>query len=265
MTKQTITAVIPAKNEEDNIERCVKSVLWCDKVMVLWMGSDKTGEIAKKLGAEVLEMNKSQQANFESVQKNINWSIDHCTTDWILRIDADEEVTTELKHEIERILTLKPSNFPTDIVAYGIPRKQYFFGGFLRGGDWAYDKLVRLFKPQFARYDPIVPVHEQFKVNGDIEYLKNTLNHYSHPDLTTALAKFNTYTSMEIENMNETYIQAVIKMFLLPKYIFLRWMIWHHGYRDGLRGVVAGIYRAMYEFIKYTKYIEKKYQKKQIS
>ena len=54
MKNLSVTAVIPALNEENNIERCIKSLLWCDKVQVLWMGTDKTGDIAKSLGAEVI-------------------------------------------------------------------------------------------------------------------------------------------------------------------------------------------------------------------
>ena len=170
MKQQTITAVIPAKNEEKHIEQCVKSLKWCTKITVMWMGNDKTGEIAKKLGAEVVKMNSSKTDDFIGVQKNINWTIDHCSTDWMLRIDADEVVTEELKDEIFSILNYK-SQILNDksisnnkilnniIVAYGIPRAQYFWGGFLKGGDWAYDRLVRLFKPKFCRYEPLVKVH----------------------------------------------------------------------------------------------------------
>lgn len=278
--KQTITAVIPAKNEEQNIERSIKSVSWCDRILVLFMGDDKTGQISRKLGAEAVEMNKSQEDDFISVQKNVNWAIDHCKTDWILRIDADEVVTEELKNEILSIIAIdsvpglppasarslravgNPSSRDiyrdSNIVAYGIPRKQFFFGGFLKGGDWAYDRLVRLFKPKFARYEPLVQVHEQFKVNGNIGYLKNSLLHYSHPNLETAINKFNSYTSVEIKDLKESYFSALLKMVFLPPYIFLRWMIWHHGWRDGLRGIVAGLFRAWYEFILYAKYLEKK-------
>lgn len=270
--KQTITAVIPAKNEEKNIERCLKSVSWCDRILVLWMGDDKTGQISRKLGAEVIEINKSEQDDFIAVQKNINWAIDNCKTDWILRIDADEVVTEELRKEILSIIAidsvpgfLHPSSRDTyrdiNIVAYGIPRKQFFFGGFLKGGDWAYDRLVRFFKPKFARYEPLVQVHEQFKVNGNIGYLKNSLLHYSHPDLETAINKFNSYTSVEIKDLKESYLNALLKMIFLPPYIFLRWMIWHNGWRDGLRGVVAGLFRAWYEFILYAKCLEKKLYK----
>lgn len=273
MKNLSVTAVIPALNEEKNIERCIKSLLWCDKVQVLWMGTDKTGDIAKSLGAEVVELNKSAESNFIAVQKNINWAIDHATTDWILRVDADEVVTPELQKEIITILNLQKvstnldqSQLVTPIrnssfvihnspVAYGIPRSQYFMGGFLKGGDWSYDRLVRLFRPKFARFDPVVEVHEQFKVNGPIGFLKNPLLHYSHPTLKDAIRKFDVYTTLEAKEVKDSIFIAFFKMTLLPIYIFARWMIWHGGYRDGFRGIVAGIFRGYYDFLLYKKYI----------
>jgi len=258
MTRQTITAVIPAKNEEKNIGRCLKSVDWCDRVIVLWMGTDKTGEIAKKMGAEVVEMGKSNRDDFVTVQKNINWAIKNCRTDWILRIDADEEVEPDLKKEILTIL--KSPKKTAAIVAYGIPRKQYFWGGFLKGGDWAYDRLVRLFRPQYAIYNFSTHVHEQLVVDGEVDYLKNHLKHYSHPTLKDAIRKFDIYTSIQIEDLNESLWLAFLKMIFVPPYVFGRWMIWHHGYRDGIRGLVAGALRAWYDFILYKKYLQKRYQ-----
>lgn len=305
--KQTIAAIIPAFNEEANIERCVKSVLWCDKVLVLWMGNDKTGAIAKTLGAKVIELNKNIKPDFTSVQKNINWAIDNATTDWILRIDADEEVTPELQTEISGILNLKFEIFnkgkkatggscerdpdPTsprlnqgfegqssadgldhrsfskggkettdricceDYVAFGLPRNQYFLGAFLKGGDWYYDRLVRLFRPKFARYEPIVPIHEQFKVVGKIGYLENRLNHFSHPTFKDVVKKFQLYTDAEVSQMKDSFGLAFLKMIFLPLYVFLRWFFWHNGYRDGWRGIIAGMLRGWYEFLRFRKFI----------
>lgn len=252
--KQTITAIIPAKNEEQNIERCIKSLDWCDKVQVLWMGDDRTGEIARSLAADVIERNKKSQSDFVAVQENINWAIKNATTDWILRIDADEVVTQELKTEIHAILST-PNN-PNIPAAYGVPRKQYFMGAFLKGGDWAYDRLVRLFRKNAAKYDPIVEVHEQFTVSGDIGYLNQALEHYSHPTLKDAISKFNIYTSMEATHLEVSTTTALLKMIFLPPYIFLRWIIWHHGYKDGTRGVIAGFLRGWYDFLVYAKYLQ---------
>ena len=248
---QTITAVIPAKNEEKNIERCLKSLLWCDKVIVISSGTDKTAGLAKKLGAEVIIKKSEGNDDFELLQRNLNEIINFCTTDWILRVDADEVVTPELVGEIKQVLKRSTSQF----VAYGIPRRQYFIRKFLRGGDWAYDRLTRLFRPKFCRYDPIVKVHEQFKVNGKIGYLKEPLLHFSHPDMKTLMKKFDSYTTLEARELKENKISAFFKLIFLPPYIFLRWMIYHRGYRDGWTGVEAGYIRAYYDILVYTKYL----------
>ena len=245
---QTITAVIPTKNEELNIKRCLKSVLWCNKVLVISTGTDKTAKIAQRLGAEVVEKSISNVDNFEEVQKNLNWAIKTCSTDWILRVDADEVVTPQLQKEIKDIIgqsqikldktskknsdSIRLHPIASDFVAYGIPRQQNFLGIFLKGGDWAYDRLIRLFRPKFCHYDPIVKVHEQFKVDGKIGYLKNSLLHYSHPDKKTLLKKFDSYTNLEAKQLKETKLSAFLKLIFVPPYIFLRWMIYHHGYRD---------------------------------
>jgi glycosyltransferase involved in cell wall biosynthesis len=250
---QTITAVIPAKNEEKNIERCIKSVQWCDKVLVISTGTDKTAEIARGLGATVVEKNASDSDDFEDLQRNLNWANETATTDWVLRIDADEVVTDELRNEINSLLNA-PSQ--SEIVAYGIPRKQFFLRAFLTGGDWAYDRLTRLYRPKFCKYDPIVKVHEQFQVNGKIEYLKHHLLHYSHPDMQTLMRKFESYTTLEARELKESKLSALFKLIVMPPYIFARWMLYHHGYRDGLTGVQAGLMRAYYDVMLYTKFLK---------
>lgn len=262
---QTITAVIPAKNEEKNIERCVRSVLWCNKILVISTGTDKTAQIAKNLGTEVIEKNISNEDDFEELQRNLNWANETATTDWVLRIDADEVVTAELKEEIQKILNTKSEtlikegeNLNPKIVAYGIPRKQNFLGTFLTGGDWAYDRLTRFFRPQFCKYDPIVKVHEQFQVKGSIGYLTHALLHYSHPDKATLIKKFESYTTLEAVQLKETTLSALLKLIFVPPYVFLRWMIYHHGYRDGWVGVQAGAMRAYYDVLLYKKVLSKR-------
>lgn len=255
--KASITALIPAFNEEKNIERCVKSVLWCNKVIVLWMGNDNTGKIAKSLGAEVIELNKNIKPDFTLVQKNINWAIEHATTDWILRIDADEEVTPDLQKEIQNVTSYMLH--VTSPVAYGLPRNQYFLGAFLKGGDWYYDRLMRLFRPKFAHYEPIVPIHEQLKVTGKIGYLQNRLNHFSHPTFKDVVEKFQLYTDAEVMQIKDPVWLAFLKMIFLPPYVFCRWFFWHHGYRDGWRGVVAGALRGWYEFLRFRKFMANRF------
>ncbi len=248
--KQTITAIVPAKNEEQNITRCLKSLAWCDRVVVIDSGTDSTGEIAKKLGATVIEKKHGEIDDFTNVQKDINEEANHVKTDWILRIDADEEVTPELKKELEEMLKTQ-----SEYVAYTVHRNPYFLGAFLRGGDWPYDRLVRLYKKGAAFYDTSTHVHEQYVVNGTIGQLEGALNHYSHPTMQILRRKFHSYTTIQIQDTQLSLVHAIYNLFTQPPYVFLRWLIWHHGYRDGWRGLVAGGLRGWYEFLLYKKYI----------
>ncbi|MDO8609381.1 MAG: hypothetical protein Q7R95_02450, partial [bacterium] len=91
-----------------------------------------------------------------------------------------------------------------------------------------------------------------------IGYLQNKLLHYSHPTLKDARNKFQKYTDVEIQNLHISKTSAFFKMLFQPVYVFLRWIIWHHGYRDGVRGLVAGIYRGWYEYLLYSKYLHQK-------
>lgn len=254
---QTITAVIPARNEEENIVQCIKSLKWCNHIVVLFSGNDETEKLARSMGAKVVSYKYKREDSFKDLQKHFNTIIKNAHTDWIFRVNADEVVTPELKKEIQKILKK-----PSEIVAFGVPRKQYFFGTFLKGGDWAYDRLVRLFKKNAAYYYPIVQVHEQLTIKGSIGYLQHHLLHYSHPNLEVLLRKFNLYTTLEMKQLSLTKKQALFKLICNPPYIFLRWMIWHKGYLDGLAGILCGFYRALYDFLLYSKYLEYKLNKK---
>ena len=248
--KPTLTAIVPALIEAKNISRCLKSLDWCDEVIVMCMGKDETANLAKKLGARVVVRNSSSVDDFYKVQENINWAMEHAKSDWILRVDADEVVTPELKTEIQKILP--SANVQS---AYGIPRSQYFGGDFLKGGDWFYDRLVRLCRKGHCRYEPLSHVHEQFKVKGTVGYLKNRLLHFSHPTYKDAVVKYRKYAVRQAQDLSENKVLAFVKMLVNPVYVFGRWLVWHHGYRDGLRGIVAASLRGWYEYILYRQYL----------
>lgn len=250
--KTPITVIIPAGNEEKNIERCVNSVIdWCEKVIVIASGSDETARIAKKCGAWVITKKPNPTKSiFIQIQEWINETSKDATTQWIMRLDADEVVAEALKQEI--VATLEVDNFS----AFGLLRSQYFWGGFLKGGDWYFDRLVRIWERGKAYYNEDAAVHEQLIVHGKIGHLNNRLLHYSHPTLAVYIEKINSYTSLEVQNMKESKQQALWKMIWVPPYVWLRWFIYHLGYRDGWRGIVAATCRAYYEFLRFAKKAE---------
>ncbi len=255
-----LSIIIPTLNEEKNIRDCLKSIgNFADEIIVIDMYSeDKTREIAKKIGATVY-LRKELENKIQAIQDNINYGINKAKNQWIMRLDSDERLTKEFKKELA--LKIKSNKYD----AFLISRKQWFIDGFLKGGDWAKSKIVRIFKKGVAAYDLKVSVHEKFKVLGKIGEIKSPILHYSHNDIVSVMRRFNEYTDAEAidkakENRNYFY-----DMITQPIYVFLRTMTIKGGWRDGTRGVVASLIWAFYQFLSYAKAWELKNSKSQIT
>src|SRR3990167_5913953 len=161
--KAKLTVVVPTKNEEDKISRCLESIKWADEIVIVdGYSTDKTLDIAKDYGAKIVQ--NRFDGNFD---KERNLGIDNSSADWILQLDADEVVTPELRRDIELVLSDdKP------FVAYKFRRKNYFFGHFMRYGGW-YHYSLHFFKRGKARYKG--KIHETLIVDGDIGTLEGAV------------------------------------------------------------------------------------------
>src|SRR5258708_4824727 len=96
----TISVVISAYNEEKNIKDCLESVKWADEIIVVDNSSiDKTVEIAKKMGAEVIKRENNLMLNV-----NKNFGFTKAKSEWILNLDADERASEELSDQIKKVI-----------------------------------------------------------------------------------------------------------------------------------------------------------------
>jgi len=258
-----LSVIIPTLNEEKNIGECIESIgSLADEVIVVDMGSsDKTCKIVKKLGAclpagrlGVFEK-KAKEDQIQAIQSNVNFGIKRATGSWIMRLDADERLTDEFKKELVR----KINEDKWD--AFLIWRRQWFVDGFLTGGDWAKSKIVRVFKKGCAYYDLSLRVHEKFVVKGKVGEIKAPFDHYSHMDLATVIARFNKYTDAEGKDKAGRRF-LFLDMLVRPVYVFIRTMTIKGEWRDGTRGVVAGLLWAFYQFLAYAKAWEIKTENK---
>jgi len=128
-----ISAVLITKNEAERITDCLKSLDFCEEVIVVDSGSnDTTQDLAQKHGARVLER------RFDNFATQKNYAIEQAREQWVLSIDADERVSDELKTEIRT--RLLGSDTDSEIQAYGIPRENFIFGKHLRFGGAKNDK-----------------------------------------------------------------------------------------------------------------------------
>lgn len=123
--RPSITSVVITKNEASNIVDCLKSVQWADELIVVDAESrDKTVELARAFGAKVCVR---PWPGF-GLQKNFGMA--QASSDWILILDADERVTEELREEVRICLEQWKPGAP---VAYRIPRRNFFYGAWVRG------------------------------------------------------------------------------------------------------------------------------------
>jgi glycosyltransferase involved in cell wall biosynthesis len=181
---KTLSAVLITLNEEANLPRTLKSVSWAQEMVVVDSGStDATVEIARKAGARVYE----EPWRGFAAQKNS--AIEHAAGEWILSLDADEEVSPKLAREIQALLAGEPA-----FSAYRLPRLNHFLGKPLRHGGYWPDPKLRLFRRGSARFAQR-PVHETMEATGPVGELKGPLIHHCYPTLEDYIEHMNRYSS----------------------------------------------------------------------
>lgn len=252
----SIATVIITKNEEANITECLRLVEWTDELIVVDAYSvDRTVEIAQKLGAEVLVHEWSGYGP----QKN--FGIEQAQSEWILIVDADERVTTPLRNEITEVLAGGPAS---DVAGFEIPRRNYFYGRWIRGGGMYPDPQLRLFRRAAGRYDDTA-LHEQLGITGRVGRLKAPLDHYSMPTVAHHVRKMMRYTTLAAQEKLKTstsvgcwplathHLGTIFKTFLLRQ-----------GYRDGVHGLIAALFAGLHTCVKYAKAWEMLYVKRRV-
>src|ERR1035437_1393614 len=241
-----ISAVISAFNEEANIERCLKSLSFADEIVVVNNGSsDKTAEISKKYTDKVF----NQKNNPAEIDLQKNFGFTKATGDWILSIDADEEVSKELAEEMRKILETKPSML-SNINGFWIPRKNFMFGKWIKENTgWYPDYQLRLFRKGKGKYES-KKVHEDLVVEGETEKLKEHIIHHNYDSIEQYVKKILIYAPNEAEeylrgNYKFSYFDAI----RFPLNDFMSWFFARKGYKDGFHGLVLALMQAFYHFL----------------
>lgn len=256
-----ITAIILTKNEEMNIQRCIRSIeRVADRIIVVDSGStDNTCEIAERAGAEVVFhefVTHGQQFNWALSEMNIQ-------TQWILRLDADEVVTEELGKEIIAACNKHSNDNVNGLV---IRFKVFFLGKFLKhGGMYPFLKLV-VFKNKTAYIDEQGMRDHAVLTQGKLEYLKCDCLHYDFKNMESWINKHNWYSSIEAMNIaaecaqqgeagKRTKLAEVTRVFRdklyykLPKYLRAKLYYWYRyyikmGFLDGEAGRIHAFLQA---------------------
>ena len=247
MTAPRLSVVVITLNEEDRIRDCLGSVAWADEIVVIDAGSeDKTVALAREFTDHVV----IHPWRGFAAQKN--FGIDRATGDWVLSLDADEQVEDALRTEIEAAIAV-----PDGPAGYRIARRNIMWGRWIRHGRLYPDLQTRLFRRGRGRFGERA-VHESVTVDGPVGRLNAPLLHRSYRDVADFLRRADRYSTLAAEE----WIRGgrpfrPRQLVLAPLGRFLSMYVVHRGFLDGWRGfLLAGLY-AYYVFIRSAKIWEK--------
>ncbi len=238
-----LSVMIIAKNEADNIARCLESVHFADEIIVLDSGSeDATVAIARKYTDKVF----STDWQGYGVQKQR--ALRHCTGNWVLNLDADEWVDEPLKKEI--IKAMQNTNYD----AWRIPIVMNFYGKALPHCS-SPTRHTRLFRREGASFSTDI-VHEKAILpdNTRIGQIKAAIMHRSYRDVSHVIYKINRYSSYSARiRIEENKTVGLWRAFLNSAWMFFRCYGLQRGFLDGKRGLLFAIFNAHGAFYRAVK------------
>ncbi len=272
-----LSVALAVYNEESNLKRCLLSIKeLADEIVIVDGGStDNTLSIAKEFNAIILNTDNPKVFHI-----NKKKAVEACSGEWILQIDADEEVTKNLSNEIKRVVLAKstqesntselflrhqllvesrdsikrPEQGPVN--GYYLPRRNFFLGKPMTYAGMYPDGVIRLFKKNKGTV-PAKSVHEQIIIEGRVGWLHHDLNHYSNPTFKRyfeGAAKYTSLLAKQIRTEKQIGIlRFIIYTIIKPLQVFLSLYIRHKGILDGIRGFIFSFFSALHYPVAYFK------------
>lgn len=238
-----ITALILAKNEEQNIKDCIESVLFVDEILVIDdFSTDRTKEIAEKLGAKVIQ--RSMNGDWGGQQ---TFAIEQASCEWVLFIDADERISKPLAKEILDAVAKGEEH------AYWIKRENKFHNNHATHGTLRPDYVNRLFPAKGSYVTGFV--HPAIVTPYDNKKLHHVMYHYTYDNWNQYFNKFNNYTRLAALKYQEqgkkcSFVKDIL---LRPLWAFIKVYFIDRGFMDGKMGWILSVNHYFYTMTKYVR------------
>ncbi|MGO9894470.1 MAG: glycosyltransferase family 2 protein [Bryobacteraceae bacterium] len=238
-----ITATIITRDEERNIARAIESLRCCDEILIVDSGStDRTTELAEKLGARVVE------AGWRGYAGQKNWAAEQAANDWILSLDADEALSEALEAEIWNLKKTGPR-----FDAYTMPRLARYLGRWVLHSGWYPDRKIRLYDRGKARWVGDF-VHESVMSEGRVGHLEANILHFTCESLAENVKTMDRYTTLAAQELAARRVQVPLwRVMAAPVWTFVKTYVVERGFLDGFEGLVISYMAAFYTFLKYAK------------
>ncbi len=244
-----LAVIIVARDEEDRIEKCLRSVLWAGErvVVVDDSTSDATAKRAAPLATEVLIR------PWEGFVASRQFALSRTRAPWILWLDADEAVSPELARSIRKAV-----RDPRDRAAFRIRRLNHYMGRVVRHGAWSGDRVVRLFRRDRAEFRGRL-VHESLSIEGGVGELEGPLHHTSYRDLTHHWRKMGEWADLWCaQSIRDGKSASLLDPLVRPGIRFLKGYILKGGFLDGRAGLVLAVMDSVYVALKYARLLDER-------
>ena len=233
--KPFLSVCVITGNEEENIERCLRSVEFADEIVVVdSFSTDRTVEIARRFTDRVFQHRWLGYIGQKAIARNL------ARGEWILFVDADEAVSGPLRDEI---LSMLRGDVPDEIAGFDFPRQVWYLHRWIRHGDWYPDTKLRLFRKIRGRCCGTEP-HERIDVGGEVRHLSAPLLHYTYDDIADQLSTVNRFSSISSRNeklLDKSAAELLWRMLLHPPFRFFRCYFMRKGFLDGIAGLVIAV------------------------
>jgi (heptosyl)LPS beta-1,4-glucosyltransferase len=239
-----LSVVVIAQNEEERIRECLESAAWADELIVVDAEShDKTATIARELTDHVFVR------PWPGFAAQKNFGVEQARGDWILSLDADEVVSAPLRAEIAALLAGSPAH-----AGYAVPRRNLFWGRWVRHGGLYPDWQLRLFRRGQGRFVER-SVHESVRVDGSVGRLRGHLEHRSYRDVADFLARADRYSTLAAEEWLAAGrpVRPLRDLVGRPLARVLGMYVARAGFVDGWRGFLLAVLYGYYVFLRSAK------------
>lgn len=234
-----ITTVVLTHNSATTLADALSSVSWSDEILVIDdNSSDETLVIAKKHNARIIS-----RAVDDDYAAQRNAGLAQAKGNWVLFLDSDETVTTELAKELQSV-----SRASLDVAGYYLAREDKLWGRVMRHGETSNVRLLRFARKSSGEW--VRPVHEVWKVKGIVGTLTHPLLHSPHPNVAQFLDKISRYSTINAAYLYKQKTPSLgIHILAYPVAKFFVNYIGRLGFLDGTQGAIVAVMMSFHSFL----------------
>lgn len=248
--KTPISAVIITRNDSHHMERCLKSLLWADEILVVdGESSDDTAKISQNPEAPWAHLLHFMTRPWDGFRNQRNFALKSAKHDWVLVMDTDEECSPELAQTIQKILS-GPQGPPH--LAYKVRRQEFFLGKPIYYGIWNPSYQDRFFLKTGVEY--VNDIHEYPVFPSLPSRLEDPILHAPDFRVDRFLDKMNRYTNIEaLDRYKKGQRTHLFRLLGAFPAMFLKNYFYYSAYKDGIHGLIISLLEGLSRVVRHIK------------